>query len=507
MVAHINTLAFQGIDVVDIEVQVHMATGSVPVFNVVGLADKTVAESRERVRAALHSLGLALPPKRITVNLSPADIAKEGSHYDLPIAVGLLIYMGILPAEELKNYLVMGELSLDGSIMPAAGVLPAAIGATARSKGIICPAANGKEAAWAGNDAILAPHHLIALINHFKGTQLLSAPTAELYDDNAAYPDLRDIRGQETAKRALEIAAAGGHNMLMSGPPGSGKSMLASRIIGIMPELDAHEMLECSMVSSIAGALTEGKLQRRRPYRSPHHSCSIAAMVGGGGKRVNPGEISLAHNGVLFLDELPEFPRAVLESLRQPIETGEITIARAHSHISFPARFQLIAAMNPCRCGYLSDAERACNKAPRCASEYQSKISGPLFDRFDLHVDVPAFPTHDLSGTTLAESSAVIAERVQRARDLQRERYDGYQIHTNAHADGELLLEVAFPNDAGKTLLNKASEQMKLSMRGYNRVLRVARTIADLEGSVHVGKTHIAEALSYRQVYVKKAVA
>jgi magnesium chelatase family protein len=507
MVSHINTLAFQGIEVVDIEVQAHMASGAVPAFNVVGLADKTVAESRERVRAALHSLGLALPPKRITVNLSPADMAKEGSHYDLPIAAALLLYMGILPADVMKDYLLMGELSLDGSIMPVAGVLPAAIGATARGKGIICPAANGKEAAWAGNDAILAPGHLIALINHFKGTQVLTPPTAELHDDESSYPDLRDISGQETAKRALEIAAAGGHNMLMSGPPGSGKSMLAARITGIMPGLDAREMLECSMVSSIAGALTDGKLQRKRPYRAPHHSCSIAAMVGGGGKRVNPGEISLAHNGVLFLDELPEFPRAVLESLRQPIETGEITIARAHSHITYPARFQLIAAMNPCRCGYLSDPERACNKAPRCAGDYQSKISGPLFDRIDIHVDVPAVPTIGLAGTTDAESSATVAARVLRARNVQGERYEGYNISTNAQADGELLLEVAFPNDTGKALLNKAAEQMKLSMRGYNRVLRVARTIADLEGSVHVSKNHVAEALSYRQVYVKKAVA
>jgi len=506
MVAHCNTLASQGIEVVDVEVQVHMASG-VPAFNVVGLADKTVAESRERVRAALHSLGLALPPKRITINLSPADLTKEGSHYDLPIAAGLLIHMGILPQEQLKNYLVMGELSLDGSIMPVAGILPAAIGATARSLGIICPAANGREAAWAGNDSILAPHHLIALINHFKGTQLLSQPIPELADNNDAYPDLGDIRGQETAKRALEIAAAGGHNMLMSGPPGSGKSMLASRITGIMPELSAEEMLECSMIASIAGDLADGRLQRRRPYRSPHHSCSIAAMVGGGGKRVNPGEISLAHNGVLFLDELPEFPRAVLESLRQPIETGQVTIARAHSHISFPARFQLIAAMNPCRCGYLSDAERACNKAPRCASDYQSKISGPLFDRIDIHVDVPAMPTAELIGTTNAESSASVAERVHLARKIQHERYDGHAVHTNAQADGQLLLDVAFPNNDGKTLLNKAAEQMKLSMRGYNRVLRVARTIADLEGSVTVGKIHIAEALSYRQVYIKKAAA
>ncbi|MFQ5784885.1 MAG: YifB family Mg chelatase-like AAA ATPase [Alphaproteobacteria bacterium] len=504
MVAHINTVAFQGVEVRDVDVQVHMAAG-LPAFAVVGLPDKAVAESRERVRAALGAMGLALPPKRITVNLAPADLLKEGSHFDLPIALGLLVSMGALPGDEIAGYTSLGELGLDGALLPVAGVLPAAIGASAGGRGVICPQANGGEAAWADGPEVLAAANLIALVNHFKGTQVLSPPAPTLADDDARYPDLRDIKGQETAKRALEVTAAGGHNLLMIGPPGAGKSMLALRLPGLLPPLDAGEVLEVSMIRSVAGELASGRLTRRRPFRDPHHSASLAAMVGGG-TRARPGEISLAHLGVLFLDELPEFPRAVLESLRQPLETGRAVVARANAHVSYPARVQLVAAMNPCRCGYLGDAARACSRAPRCAADYQARISGPLFDRIDLHVDVPEVGAADLGLPPPAEDSAIIAARVATARAAQSARYagesdgDGRPLRTNAEADGKLLERVAAPDDAGKALLVRATEQLRLSARGYHRVMRVARTLADLDGSAGVARLHVAEALSYRRI-------
>ena len=347
-IAHVYTVAFEGVEAREVDVQVHIGEGgSQNPFIVVGLADKAVAESRERVRAALAAIGLALPYKRLTVNLAPADLPKEGSHYDLPIALGLLAAMGILPASEIAGYTALGELSLNGAITAVAGVLPAALAAAEAGRGIICPQANGGEAAWAGGLEIIAAPSLVALINHMKGAQVLAVPEAKLADGGAyVVPDLRDVKGQETAKRALEIAAAGGHNMLMIGPPGAGKSMLAQRLPGLLPPLDAREALEVSMVQSLAGELKDGALSRVRPFRSPHHSASMAALVGGG-LRVKPGEVSLAHLGVLVLDELPEFQRQVLDSLRQPIETGSAVIARANAHVRFPARFQLVAAMNP----------------------------------------------------------------------------------------------------------------------------------------------------------------
>jgi magnesium chelatase family protein len=504
MVARVQTVAFSGIDVLPVDAQVTIASG-LPAFHVVGLPDKAVAESRERVRAALHALGLALPPKRITVNLAPADLAKEGSHYDLPIALGLLVAMEILPPDEVENYVALGELGLDGSLAPVSGILPAALAASGRGSGLICPAESGGEAAWAGGLEILAPRNLLALINHFKGSQVLSPPEPRLEEAPASPLDLKDIKGQETAKRALEVAAAGGHHLLMIGPPGAGKSMLASRLPGLLPPLDPAEALEISMIHSVAGKLRDGRLLRQRPFRDPHHSASLPALVGGG-QRARPGEISLAHLGVLFLDELPEFQRATLEALRQPLESGRAAVARVNAHVTYPARVQLVAAMNPCRCGHLDDAALSCGRAPRCVQDYQAKISGPLFDRIDLHIEVPAVKAADLALPPPAEGSAEIAHRIAAARARQRARYDALpaerRIRTNAEADGELLDAVASPDPEGKKLLLAAAERLRLSARGYHRVLRVARTLADLDASEGVRRLHIAEALSYRRVAI-----
>lgn len=496
MVAHVSTVTFQGLEVTPIDVQVQIGSG-LPAFMVVGLPDKAVGESRERVRAVLTAMGLALPAKRITVNLSPADLQKEGSHFDLPIALGILMAMGVVPEDMVAPYIVLGELALDGALLPVAGVLPAAMGAVERGRGILCPAENGSEACWAGDLDILAPATLLALLNHFRGTQLLSPPVRVDEPAVAHYRDLADIRGQETARRALEIAAAGGHNLLMSGPPGSGKSLLASCLPGILPPLSSEEILETSMIASVAGKLSAGRLCAARPYRDPHHSTSTPAMVGGG-KRPKPGEISLAHNGVLFLDELPEFPRAVLEALRQPIETGTVAVARALAHVEYPARFQLVAAMNPCRCGYISDAGRGCGRAPKCASEYQSRLSGPLLDRIDLHVDVPEVPVAEMFTPAAAENSATVATRVRAARARQQARFRDTSYRLNAHLSGEKVQDYAAPDAEGRALMTQAAEKMRLSMRGMHRVLKVAMSIADLEGAEALRKPHIAEALSFR---------
>ncbi|MCF4165315.1 YifB family Mg chelatase-like AAA ATPase [Zavarzinia compransoris] len=497
MVVRLRTVAFEGIDVVPVDVEIAFASG-LPAFSIVGLPDKAVAESKERVRAALGAIGLGLPPKRITVNLAPADLPKEGSHFDLPIALGLMAAMGLIPAEELAGFVALGELSLDGRLNPVAGVLNAAIAAAAEDRGLICPEASGPEAAWAGGDPILAPASLIALANHFKGSQILDTPRPRPPAEVPAGLDLRDVKGQETAKRALEIAAAGGHHLLMSGSPGSGKSMLAARLPGILPPLEPAEALELSLIQSVAGQLAGGTVTRARPFRSPHHSASQAALVGGG-HRARPGEVSLAHRGVLFLDELPEFQRAALEALRQPVETGRVVVARANAHVAYPARFQLVAAMNPCRCGYLEDAERACSKAPRCAADYQNRLSGPLLDRFDLFVEVPAVSVADLALPPPAEGSAEVASRVAAARAAQGSRLAGTGLVTNAEMEGEVLDTHATPDEAGRRLLLDAAERLRLSARGYHRVLRVARTIADLAGSAGVARLHVAEALSYRR--------
>lgn len=504
MVAKIRTVAFRGIDVLDIDVEVQIANG-LPAFNIVGLPDKAVGESKERVRAALHAMGLALPAKRLTVNLAPADVTKEGSHYDLPIALGLLSAMEVLPQDAIDGYMALGELGLDGTLRTVTGVLPSAIQAEVNGCGLICPYESGPEAAWAGDLDILAPKHLLQLINHFKGVQVLSRPVACLPDSPpSTQRDLGMVKGQETAKRALEITAAGGHNLLMIGPPGSGKSMLASCLPSLLPPLSPKEALETSIIHSLAGSLPEGGLLRHRPYRDPHHSASQPALIGGG-HRAKPGEISLAHNGVLFLDELPEFQKATLESLRQPLETGETLVARVNYHVTYPARFQLIAAMNPCRCGYFGQPDEECTKAPRCAEDYQSKLSGPLLDRIDLQVDVPPLSVDELSSKPEGESSEIVAARVLRARDVQAARFVALgasdKMKLNANAEGKILQEICKMDEAAETLMKNAAARFKLSARSWFRMLKVSRTIADLDrGGGEINQRHVAEALSYRRL-------
>lgn len=490
--ARIGSFAFSGIEAVPVEVQVQISSG-LPAFLIVGLADKAVAEARERVRAALTAMGLSLPPKRILINMAPADLVKEGSHFDLPIALAVLAAMEVLPRDEVAGYAALGELSLDGTLNAVAGVLPAAMSASARDLGLICPAVQGGEAAWAGRIEILAASSLLGLINHFRGTQVLSPPEPAGVQAAPRGPDMADVRGMETAKRALEIAAAGGHNILLVGPPGAGKSMLAACLPGLLPDLTPAAALEVSMIHSVAGLLDGGRLVTRPPSRSPASGASQAALVGGG-QRARPGEISLSHRGTLFLDELPEFPRVALEALRQPLETGRTTVARAAAHITYPARFQLIAAMNPCRCGYLGDAGRECGKAPRCGEDYLSRISGPLMDRIDLTMAVQPVPPTELSRAPKGEASAVVAARVATARGLQRSRSGPDGVETNAEADGG---SIELQPDA-RTLAEQASERLRLSARGFTRVLRVARTIADLAGAATVRRADVAEALAYR---------
>lgn len=500
MVARVSTVAFHGIDAVPVDVQVMVAPGKMN-FQIVGLPDKAVAESRERVQAALHASGLSMPSKRVTVNLAPADLPKEGSHYDLPIALGLMAALGALPGDALSGWSVLGELSLDGTIADVAGVLPAAIAANAAGKGLICPYGCGPEAAWAGEGVdILAPRSLIAVANHFRGTQVMSRPPPAVRAPGRDLPDMADVKGQESAKRALEVAAAGGHNLLLVGPPGSGKSMLAARLPSILPPLTPKELLEVSMIASMAGELQGGRLTDRRPFRAPHHSASMAAMVGGG-LRARPGEVSLAHNGVLFLDEFPEFSPAVLDSLRQPLETGECMIARVNHRVTYPARIQLVAAMNPCKCGMADDPGHRCARGERCRAEYQARISGPLLDRIDLRIDAPAVSAADLIRPAAAESSAMIAARVAAARERQRERYEELGLlasTTNAQCPASLIERVAEPDAGGLALLRDASEKLGFSARAYHRVLKVARTLADLDGRDDIGRIHLAEAIAYR---------
>ena len=491
------TVAFDGIDARLVEVQCTVSAG-LPAFAIVGLPDKSISEARERVRAAFSAMSIALPNRRITVNMSPADLPKEGSHFDLPIALAVLAALEIVPHEALAGIVSLGELALDGRLVAVNGALPAAMAAAEEDRALVCPHACGPEAAWVASVPVLAPRSLKDLIDHLIDRAPLTPATAGEVSSPRTCGDLAEVRGQERARRALEISAAGRHHLLMSGPPGAGKSMLASRLPGIMPPLTPVEALETSMIHSLAGILSDGGITRDAPFRDPHHSASRAAITGGG-RGSMPGEISLAHNGVLFLDELPEFPRHVLETLRQPIETGEVAVARANAHVRYPSRFLLVAAANPCRCGYLTDPARSCARAPNCGADYLGRISGPLMDRFDIRIEVPAVTIAELELPPDGESSATVAERVAAARDIQLQRFSGHaQVRTNADATGSLLDQIA-PLDAdGRDLVMRAAEKLGLSARGYHRVLRTARTIADLAGSEAVRRPHLAEAISYR---------
>ncbi|EKE43865.1 competence protein ComM [Oceaniovalibus guishaninsula JLT2003] len=497
MVTRAYTVAFEGIEARLVEVQCAVSPG-LPAFSIVGLPDKAVSEARDRIRAALGSMAIALPSKRITVNLAPADLPKEGSHFDLPIAMALLAELDIVPREAVETTLALGELALDGTLMPIIGALPAAMTAVEEDRLLLCPQPCGAEAAWVDAATVIAPRSLAAAIQHFTGQAPLDPSEAGEVLDPPAGRDLSEVKGQERAKRALEIAAAGRHHLLMVGTPGSGKSMLAQRLPGILPPLTAAEALETSMIHSLAGLLDEGGISRARPFQEPHHTASMAAIVGGG-KGAKPGQISLAHNGVLFMDEFPEFARPVLETLRQPIETGDVVIARANAHVRYPCRFLLIAAANPCRCGYMTDPARACARVPVCGEEYMNRISGPLLDRFDLRVDVPPVAFADLDAPATGETSAIVAARVAEARKVQARRFDGVEgVRVNADAGGALLDDIAGPDPEGRAFLARAADRFGLTARGYHRILRVARTIADLDGSDTVRLPHIAEAVAFR---------
>jgi magnesium chelatase family protein len=502
MVAKTKTFTFNGIDAIPIDVQVKITSGN-PSFSIVGLPDKSVGESKERVRGAITSTGLSWPFEKITVNLAPADLQKEGGHFDLAIALGIMVEIGAIPQHFLDKYFIMGELSLDGSVNGVGGIISSAISANQFNCGLICPKANGKEAMWAGDIDIIATADILSLVNHLKGYQIIARPENIQNFENKKYPDFIDVKGQEIAKRALEISACGGHNLLMIGSPGAGKSMLASRLPSILPDLELSEILEINMIASLSDKIIDGKLITSRPFREVHQSCSMPAMVGGGAK-IKPGEVSFAHKGVLFLDELAEFPRAVLDALRQPLEANKITISRANSFATYPADFQLICAMNPCRCGFLGDSTKECRKAPLCGEEYKNRISGPLLDRIDIVIEVAQIDYFAERKSLSSESSSEIKERVLAVREIQKSRFSQYlelenSVPLNSKIEGKFIEIFCEIDENSQKILQQFVVKNKTSMRGISRILRVARTIADMDCSDNILQKHLLEALSYRR--------